>query len=105
VRRKKSFVRIFFKWLFVGFLPLLIAGLMFEYLRYGALSSFRDSILMAIITSPFAYFGIPYFFNTMKDIGGLFRQANWIQKLILGIFAFLIFGRIIRVIIQTFNQS
>jgi len=108
MRRRKSLGRKIVDWFFIGYLPGILIFLVLDSLENHLISINslnRDTLLLSIFLSPLFYFGIPYCVKTHKEIVELFRQANWIQKLILGIFTFLIFGRIIRVIIQTFKQS
>ena len=108
MRRRKSIGRKIINWFSIGYLPGLFILFILDILEGEKIALNiinRDMLLASILLSPLFYFGIPYCVKTHKEIVELFKQANWIQRIILGVFAFLTFGRIIRVIIQTFKQS
>lgn len=108
MKRKKSLGNIITNYLFIGYLPGLFVLFTFDILEQKNFSLTiinRDVLIASILLSPLFYFGIPYCVKICKEIFILFKKANWLQKLILGIFAFLTFGRIIRVIIMTFKQN
>ncbi len=108
MKRKKSLGNKITGYLFIGYLPGLFVLLTLDILEQQKFSLTiinRDVLVASILLSPLFYFGIPYCLKICKEIFMLFNKASLLQKIILGIFAFLTFGRIIRLIIMTFKQS
>lgn len=99
-KRKFNLPRFLVKWIFTGIFPWIFIFLLLRLVKDNQFFLIWDEIKASIAFSFIPYFGLPHFFKLLKELWELWKEGNWILKIILPMGMLGVVGRVIWMMIN-----
>ncbi len=93
VLNKGGKVKLIFKWLLMGVLPIIIYFIIIDLVKVGEANIDLDTIKISFLFSFIPYFALPHFFKLFKELFVMWREGNWLIKIIIPLGLLGVFGR------------
>ncbi len=88
-------MKFFFKWLLLGFVPLVLYFSVLDLVEFGAINMDWETIRISLIFSFVPYFCLPPFFRLFKDLFIMWWEGNILVKIFIPLGMAGIIGRVL----------